>query len=366
MPATNNQSPKRVRFDPVAAPTPPFISPSSAAESSAAFAASSLPITLSSHALDMAKTNIKAYRSILEQTKTLKNVENGDSIPRSVRTNFSLTTTKRFESDAAFKKLQEEADETVATYHTAMKNIIVKKIKFEVNKLKEEAARTTVVSAYRLTEMFLIVKGINNNIDKTTKTFVKQLFSSEEVRSIIDYDALPLVEAHSTAETAAFVTPELTTIYTSLQQHLVGVLIRPIKVFHEKDAENLLVARIQLIATGNTLESTTAATAMAVDEEITATPDSIRDEVRKQVNNTCKTLSSKIEALALALKNEKEGPKPSASTKNKTGNKNAKRNQGRADANTNASSNANKTKKKKANKKKPATTPTSTTGNSGN
>lgn len=355
MSATNGNSPKRVRVDPAAMVPPPLSSPSSAAETSAATAASSLPTPLSDYALEMAKTVLKAFRTLHEHKKTKNNVESGTAVPRSARAKFSLTTQRRFEKDEAFQALQAAADEEVARYQAALKGIIVQKLQFEVDKMKEEAVTAAVDAAYRLTEMVYIAKGADDNNRKNclVKHLVKTLFTDDGVKSIIDFDAGAIATDTSDATTDIILSQDEATLEVETIATVHGIIIAPIKVFHDKDTENQLLSRIKLIAFANKNNGLTAATAMAVDQEATAPPESIRDEVHKQVTQATKSIHSKLDSLVNALKNDKEGPSGASSNKKKS-DRSGKQKQGQAGANNSASADAlqkNKNNKRKKKKK---------------
>ena len=365
MSATSKNSPKRVRFE-TTVPTA-AIAPSTAAETAAATAATSLPITLYPCAIDVAKTIIKAYRSLLEQKKVLNNVADGPAVPRSARVKFSLATQRRFEEDAAFEALQAKADDEVSRHQEAIKGVIVEKIKFETGKTEEEAVAVAVKSAYRLTEMPCIAQGVSDNLQKSmTKAAVELVFANEDIKSIVGTDATALIDAHSTAIAVTFTPQSHLETVNEFATHVRDVLVCPIETLREKDSENQLISRIRSIAMADSVEGATAATAVAVDAEPTAAPDTVRDEVRKQVEEMTKTLHNKLNQLTQVLKNDTEGPTPSASRKKKKGNENESKNQGRADDDNNASRPDKSKKKRGKNNKKSAGTRQTSKGDSGN
>ena len=329
-----SNSPKRARFSDPVVSSQLFASPSSAAESEAAFAAASLPTKLIPYSINMAKQSINAYRLLHEQQLNLINVTNENTIPRSARTKFSLTTQKRFEQDPEYKELQKNANDEVAKYQLAIKGIIVKKINFEISKLKEEAVRTIVHAAFRLIKMYLLAKGVPHN-DGLAKRLIKLSMSDSKTSCIMDYDTSALI-AELLAEEEPNPSTEHLNLSTRLNTNIFGILVNPIKVFREKDMENKLIIRIRSLATLDIVEDATAATAMAVDIEPTAPPESIRDEVRKQILEVTKTFQSKLDLMSQSLKKEKEGQSPSASSiKKKKGNKNVKNPKGQAGAKPN-------------------------------
>jgi len=364
---------KRARLDPpTAAKAPPFVSPTLAAETSAAAAAaSSLPTTLTPYATDMATTVIKAYRSLHDHTTTLKNVENGPATPRSARVNFTLTTQRRFEQEEEFKALQSEADDEVAKYHAAMKSLIVKKLNFEVRKMKEEADKAAISAAFRLTMMLLVANGATDDDDdihtsRPTKSIVQMVFSNPTVQIIMGSDTTGLINQQSAAPLEEIAPQELP-IAAKIMEAVKDVLILPIQVYRDKETENQLNSRLRRIAMSNTVEKAAATTAMAVDEEATAPPDSIRDEIQKQVTAATKTLHSQVKKLANNLKKDHGGPARSgASTTKKNNPPKTRRNQGQAGENNRDTGLASSRKKKNRKKQPSRATTRNSAGNSGN
>ena len=320
MSATRDNSPKRVRFEGTS-PTATFVTPFAAAEAAAATASASLPTSVFPYSRDMAKHCIQAYRTLHEQEQVLKNVQQGSSIPRSARTSFVLTTQRRFENDPTFGLLQQEANDELAHYQAAIKGIIVKKIEFEIAKMKEEVVTAVVGTAFRLVKMILVAQGEQLN-DAYIKRLTKLVFSDEDVQRILCYDTSAAIASLTTEETSEELSATDVALGSRLVSLIGGILIHPLKVFRDKYHENKLLVQLRAIATFDSIEGTTAATAMAVDNEPTVPPESIRDEVKRHVDTATKGLNEKIDSLLQALKNEKEGPTPGASSKKKSGKKN--------------------------------------------
>ena len=71
------------------------------------------------------------------------------------------------------------------------------------------------------------------------------------------------------------------------------------------------------MTTMTTLEGSTALTVMSVDTEPTATPESVKDEIQKQVKLATKSLQTKLDTVLSSIKNEKEVPRTGASENKK-------------------------------------------------
>ena len=314
MSATSLNSAKRVSFDDISTSVPRTVSPTLAAETAAISSASSLPHTITPFAIDQAQLIIKSYRLLHDQRQILSNlVSKEDSIPRSVRTKFILTTQKKFEKETAFKELQKRAEETVSAYHMAIKQVIIDKVKFEVKQLESELITSLVRGVYRLVDVLLVANRVPTH-PGLTKTLTKTVFQSEDVQSVVplpDDDYFDQIDLSDDILSALNSNPD----GLRLMKLVKGVLIYPLKVFQDKVEENELLSSIRSMTTITTYDYITAATSMAVDTEPTVPPDSIRDEVRKQVQVATKKIETKLDSVLQSLKKDYEGPNPGASSK---------------------------------------------------
>jgi hypothetical protein len=264
----------------------------------------------------MAKRCINAFRTYHDQELVLKNMKNG-----SARTNFTLTTQRRFEHDAQFIAIRQEAQDEINRYQAAIKGIIIKKIEFEIIQLREELAEALVQATYRLVKMIFVSQGETKE-DSTIKILTKTTITSTRVTNVLSMDMTKALQTLAVDPTTTLAAEDAAKC-EDLTTHIVGLLINPLRVYHRKEEENKLLSTIRSIATFDTVEDITAATAMAVDQEPTAAPKTIQDEIQRHVQKASKGINDKMDTLLLALKNKKKGQSPSASeNKKKTGTKN--------------------------------------------
>jgi hypothetical protein len=320
MMATRTNSPKRTRFDESTMVSSSVISPTAAAETSAATAAASLPIALSPFTTDMSKRIITLYRTLHEQKNVLEKIRKQAGPPRSARVKFNLTTLRRFDRDAAFTALQQEANDEVAKYQAAIKSIIERKVEFEIEKMKEELTNELVHSSRKLVSILLLALGVNDReglVSRLTKNTFKDNVTIAELKINLD----PALEVICQTDDIAPLNVEENNAAITIASYVLGIFVTPLKVFQNKQDENTLFLRIRSLAMTDTIEGTTSATAMAVDEEETASPESIRQEITKQVTAASKGLQDKMDTLLKTLKNH-EGTSTTASLKKKKARKN--------------------------------------------
>jgi hypothetical protein len=260
---------------------------------------------------------------LITQQSVANNLTDGDSVPRSARVNFILTGSQRLKDDDAFAALVARADALTSTFHAGIKAVIVEKALLEVESIKKELIRATINSVCLLAKLTVLAAP-----DVPTHDDMVFLYA----RSALRLDAMQRIagDSGSLADTLGdFIRPPLTE--TSLSagdansslanfcNACTGLFAEPLNAFDKKANDIRLDLAMASIKQLHITDSATAASAMQIDAEPTATPESLRSLIALQVAEATQPLHDKIAELTTDLKGQRGASRASLKNKNPPG-----------------------------------------------
>ena len=331
----NNSGSKRVRLTKDAPPAP-STAPSSAAADRVVSAIASLPSSTKQFAEHWCKKINTLHAKLQRQTKTLATLTaNPNFIPRSARINFQLTGSQLATEHADFKAQVDATKELVAKFQLDLKEHIVAAAKVELGLSQKEKQTATTAAIIAFGKIYLLATPGSPVTPSLLSIYVHQIFT----KSIFKNNLLPVTDPtiHSLfTELSEFATFETVTQqdfealtqsegtrFNTFKTHCYELFVAPCTAYDEAEHRNTVTQSVTNYAEFTIGNTTTAATAMAIDTEPTVPAAqltslinaAVKDALRKQQNNP-KAPKEKNNSKA-AAKNEVRGATPSASLKKK-------------------------------------------------
>lgn len=321
--ATNSTGPtKQVRFSSQGK------TPSEITHDKVSLAVASLPESMKQWAEHWcAKINTAHAKWCRHKTTLTKLTANPEFIPRSARINFSVTGSRLANEHEEFKLLTAEVDKFTAKVQMKYKQYITKAAKLENSILEVEFATTLSHACITFTQLnllaitgkqppaddinYLVNLALADHIDRYIQRLDEEKFSA----LYTEITGFPFVLSNNDLQS---VTPAVKLFRFQFLDRCRNLFIVPIEAFTEAETANSVSAIVTQFATGLINGSTTATTALALDDEPTVPSAQMESLINKAVKKSTDTLRAQIKDLKASAKNSTRGaPATSASLKKK-------------------------------------------------
>lgn len=266
----------------------------------------------------------KWYRHTTTMTRLSADPE---FIPRSARTNFTLTGSRLATEHEKFKALTTSLETFNAKIQKKWKRYIIEAAEVENSILEKEFATFLSQAIISFAQINLLAESgkqpppdelnhlVNETFTKLTDTYTQSLSAEDDAALYTEVTGFPFTASSEDIEN------DCTTTRIFREQfitHCRKLFIDPIEAFIESEKANAVSATVTQFATGLITGNTTATTALALDDEPTVPAAQMESLINKSVKKSTEALRAQIRELKSLAKNSTRGaPATSASLKKK-------------------------------------------------
>lgn len=322
--ATNSTGPtKHVRFSAQGK------TPSEMARDRVSLAVASLPESMKQWAEHWcAKINTAHTKWYRHKTTMTRLKADPEFIPRSARTNFTLTGSRLATEHEIFKELTASLETYNAKVQKKWKRYIIDAAKLENSILEKEFATLLSQAIISFAQINLLAKSgkqppseqlnhlVNETFSALTTTYTKSMSAEDNAALYTEVTGFPY------AASSGDIQNDCTTTTINFRDQFIircrKLFIDPIEAFIESEKANAVSTTVTQFATSLITGNTTATTALALDDEPTVPAAQMESLINKSVKKSTEALRTQIRELKSLAKNSTRGaPATSASLKKK-------------------------------------------------